>query len=195
MDVTSVRVDKYEAQKLYHSYLKNKAYERPEDEEIKRTYRLLSEGRTVIQALDSIKRAGLNENGLPKLAIAPAKAEWCLVRMYANGAAEFTIKNWANPRDKKGVFNLGAGTFPAHPKNSQRWDKARAMVPIVPPQHRPKRALENYHILWEAEWERIPPTDPYLLQRLGKGDLWLVLAAWDLTPVEQAAMATRVFTG
>jgi len=35
------------------------------------------------------------------------------------------------------------------------------------------------------------PRDPMLLRRLG-GDLWLVVAHWDLTEVERAAMATRV---
>lgn len=193
METQKVIVDKWEAKKLYHAYLKNKTYDRPEDEEIKRTYRLISEGRTVIQALASIKQAGVNSQGLPKLAIAPAAAEWCLCKMYQSGAAEFSVKRWPNPRDKRSTFSFPAGTFPRHNRND--WDHARAMIPIVPPQHRPKRALENYHILWEAEWERIPPKDPYLLQRLGKGDLWLVLAAWDLTSVEQAAMATRVFGG
>jgi len=36
------------------------------------------------------------------------------------------------------------------------------------------------------------PRDPYLLRRLGKGDLWLVVAAWDLTEVERAALQSRV---
>lgn len=36
------------------------------------------------------------------------------------------------------------------------------------------------------------PKDPYLLRRIGKGDMWLVVAAWDLTEVERAALATRL---
>ena len=57
---------------------------------------------------------------------------------------------------------------------------------------RPKRGLANYHVLWEAEWTPSPPRDPFLLRRIGKADLWLVVAQWDLTEVERAALATRV---
>ena len=31
-----------------------------------------------------------------------------------------------------------------------------------------------------------------LLRRMGRGDLWLVMAAWDLTEVERAALQARV---
>ncbi len=50
----------------------------------------------------------------------------------------------------------------------------------------------NYHILWEAEWTKIVPRDPYLLRRIGQADLWLVVAAWNLTEVERAALSTRI---
>jgi hypothetical protein len=65
------------------------------------------------------------------------------------------------------------------------------VVPLVPIHLRPRRALGAYHILWEAEWKRVPPVDPMLLRRIG-GDIWLVVAAWDLTEVERAAMQTRL---
>jgi hypothetical protein len=41
-------------------------------------------------------------------------------------------------------------------------------------------------------WRPAPPVDPMLLRRIGLADLWVVLAAWDLTPVEQAALAARI---
>ena len=31
-------------------------------------------------------------------------------------------------------------------------------------------------------------------QGIGKTDMWLVLAMWDLTPVERAALSTRIDT-
>ena len=65
-------------------------------------------------------------------------------------------------------------------------------MPIIPVHLRPKRGLANYHVLWEAEWERVVPRDPYLLRRIGKADLWLVVAHWELSPVEMAALSTRV---
>ena len=64
-------------------------------------------------------------------------------------------------------------------------------MPVIPVHLRPRRGLQNYHVLWEAEWERIPPRDPMLLRRIGRGDMSLVVAAWDLTEVERAALATR----
>ena len=72
------------------------------------------------------------------------------------------------------------------------WPYVEAPLPGIPLHLRPKRGLENYHILWEAEWERRPPGDPMLLRRIGKSDAWLVVAAWDITPVEQAVLATRM---
>jgi hypothetical protein len=36
------------------------------------------------------------------------------------------------------------------------------------------------------------PVDPFLLRRIGSADLWLVVASWELTAVEVAALATRV---
>lgn len=42
------------------------------------------------------------------------------------------------------------------------------------------------------QWQRVPPRDPFLLRRIGKADLWLVVAMWDLTEVERAALATRL---
>lgn len=52
--------------------------------------------------------------------------------------------------------------------------------------------MNKYHILWEAEWSPIPPRDPMLLRRIGKADLWVVVAHWDLTEVERAALSTRI---
>jgi hypothetical protein len=67
-----------------------------------------------------------------------------------------------------------------------------ALTPIVPLNVRPKRGLENYHVLWEAEWQPVPPGDPYLLRRIGRSDAWLVVAAWHLTEIERAVLATRM---
>jgi hypothetical protein len=55
----------------------------------------------------------------------------------------------------------------------------------------PERGLKNDHILREAIWHPALPVDPMPLRRLGP-ELRRVVAAWELTPVEQAALATRV---
>lgn len=63
-------------------------------------------------------------------------------------------------------------------------------MPTIPPKLRPKRGqLGLYHLLFEAEWglDPDPPVDPALVRHLG-GDLYAVLAVWDLTDVERAVL-------
>jgi hypothetical protein len=43
-----------------------------------------------------------------------------------------------------------------------------------------------------TEWRKVVPKDPYLLRRIGDGDMWVVVAHWDLTEVERAALAHRL---
>nr|RAW03963.1 hypothetical protein DBT41_10200 [Aerococcus urinae] len=81
-------------------------------------------------------------------------------------------------------------TFP-RPTQSEAAKAGVAKVPIIPVHLRPRHALANYHILWEADWHEVP-YDPYLLRRIGKGDMWLVVAMWDLTEVERSALSARI---
>ena len=62
----------------------------------------------------------------------------------------------------------------------------------MPVDIRPKRGIENYHVLFEAIWQPVPPVDPMLVRRLGEADLWVVVAAWDLTEVERTVLASRM---
>lgn len=157
------------------------------DREIERTYRLIAAGKVVIQAVESIKAAGVGPDGYPKLALARADQAVCRVEMWASGSARMSPDRWSR-RNVTKDFSFPEGSFP-------RFDGYKndgvAATPLIPVQLRPRTALDNYHVLWEAEWRKVPPRDPYLLRRIG-GDMWLVLAAWDLTDVERAAMATRM---
>lgn len=198
METTHVVVNRDEAEALYRKYKEHKAYSSPIDWEIQRTYQLLAKGKTVIKALDSIAKAGVDEKHLPKLAIASATAKACYLERSTNGSC--IMKSSENWRSKEGVqWNTGTFTFPPEtfPLTWDRKNRANrsshvATLPIIPAYLRPKRGLANYHVLWEAEWQPLPPRDPYLLRRIGKADLWLVVAHWDLTEVERAALATRV---
>lgn len=64
----------------------------------------------------------------------------------------------------------------------------RAMVPTIPPAHRPEGGVSGLHMLWEAEWQPVAPKDPALLKRIG-GPFFIVLAVWDLTALERAALS------
>ncbi|HVG51613.1 MAG TPA: hypothetical protein VM867_08275 [Xanthobacteraceae bacterium] len=179
------------ARELYRAYQKHRHYSTPIDREVMSAYQKLAQGRLVIKALESIATAGANELGLPKLAIARADATVCNLRSYGDGSAVMFTGPRITARRANATrtirFDWPAGTFPGN-----GWRDATAIVPVPPLHLRPKRAMQNYHTLFEAEWRKAPPSDPFLLRRLGKGDLWVVLAMWDLTPVEKAALAARL---
>lgn len=202
MHTEKITIDRGQAAELYRSYKKHQAYSEPIDWEIQRTYQLIAQGKLIIRALESIKQAGLNENGLPKLALAVATAKAAHIRRERNGSMimspsdDFWRVKHNHFRFREETFNFAAHSWPTYDLNGKRyWERStdhRAMLPMIPIHLRPKRALQNYHVLWEAEWEPVPPRDPYLLRRIGKADLWLVVAHWDLTDVERAALATRI---
>jgi hypothetical protein len=56
-------------------------------------------------------------------------------------------------------------------------------VPHIPPACRPKFGLHNYHILFEVQEWKAYPVDPFLMRRV-MGNLFVVEAEWDLTPLE-----------
>jgi hypothetical protein len=196
MQTEQITIEPKTARELWREYRKCLHYSTPIDDEIRRAYQLLAQGRLVIRALDSIRAAGLKPDGFPKLALSLATVKRCHVRINGEtGVAEF--KDADNAWSRKAALTIridpGFGRQPwFDPRRSWEDKTGRAIVPIVPAMHRPKRALENYHILWEAEWTKVPPVDPFLLRRIGKADMWLVVAMWDLTEVERAALATRM---
>lgn len=200
MQTQAVKLDRNEAARLYREYQKHRHWSQPIDDEIRRAYKAIAEGKTVIRALESVTRAGLNEQGLPRLALgwAMAPAVRCFIRndgqceMHTDGMHTPVIgsEQW---RATRNYIQFPRGSFPDAAEKVRRYSsRGLALLPPIPLHLRPKRGLANYHLLWEAEWEPVPPGDPMLLRRIGKGDLWLVVAAWDLTPVEQAALAARI---
>lgn len=186
MQVTELKVDKQTAKQFLRVYREHRDKQTPMDREIQKAYYAISRGRVVIQALQSIRDAGLNAEGFPKLALCRADAKVCYYRG-SNAGGTFSIDKWARHNETRRTVDV-------------RWNENRplaaskdgeAIVPLIPVHLRPKAELSNYYILWEAEWKRVPPTDPMLLVRMA-GDMWLVVAAWDLTPVERAAMSSRL---
>lgn len=163
------------AEMALQTYKQHRATYDTRDWEIERIYRAIAKGKTVIAAFNAIVGAGLDEKGRPLLAICRADAKECLCDPSNNSVTYGTVVPgaWRKMRHRLTVPWRGLNYSPTH----------RAVVPRIPPQHRPATAaLSNYHILWEAEWNDIP-RDPYLLRRIAK-DAWVVLAAWDLTDVE-----------
>lgn len=162
-----------------------------EDAQIARCYKAIADGKKVFNILDAFEQAGFDEKGSPCLAISRADEQqttlWHPVACDWFEIGPANLMAWgrrSNAAIKGRVFR-----FPAPSLSSQRDIRMRAIVPNIPPALRPPFKLENYHLLWEPKWERIPrpPGDPALLKHLG-GPLYAVLATWDLTPVEQAVL-------
>jgi len=201
MHTELVKMARHEAEQLYQKYKTHTAYSAPIDWEVQRAYYLLAKGRVIIRALESIKQAGLDRDFLPKLALAPATAQKCHLHRFHNGRIVMAPRQFLRGRKdeinwRESTFNFPRDSFPLETwRNApQRMTHSEheAVLPIIPVHLRPQRGLENYHVLWEAQWQPLPPSDPYLLRRIGKADLWLVVAHWELTEVEKAALATRV---
>ena len=188
MKVEELKVDPTKAREVWRKYQEHVAYQKPYDAEIAAIYKRLAQGKTVIRALESIRAAGVNEEGYPRLAIAradepriecrvgPQRSEWRF---------EPAVNYHVRSHSRVLTVLIPEGSTP-----SKEWKTLATDVPLVPVHLRPKRGLQNYHILFEADW-RVYPVDPFLLRRFG-GDAWLVVAAWDLTPIERAVMVNRL---
>lgn len=155
----------------------------PEDKLIAKAYRALKGGKRLLDLHDSMRLAGCDDLGRPKLAV--GRADWKVA----------TFRGWKGNDNvmfrKEDGYSYKQVVVPAkclpglvYPEHGFRLE---APTPLIPPRYRPAQGnLRNYWILWEAAWRDIP-VDPLLLQHIG-GPLYLVLAAWDLTPVERAVL-------
>jgi hypothetical protein len=194
IETVKLDVDRARARDLYRDYKKHQHYTPPIDAEIRRTYQLIAQGRVVIKAIESVVKAGLNEQKLPKLAIARADMPRCRLLSRADGSITMTAdqRHWRRNNARSSLWqDFSAGSFPGVRSTMGR--NHEALVPEIPERLRPKRGLENYHVLWEADWAPVVSKDPLLLRRIGPAtDLWLVVAAWDLTDVEQIVLQARV---
>jgi len=187
-------MDKTESKRAFIEYRNAvRARHSNEDAEIMRGYKALAKGQQLINLPETIKAGGLELKArrgqtpvmVPRLAAMRADQEWCYLVTQTNGAIEF---NAAERRNKKAErVRIHAGTF-----DNLSWSRSdfRALVPPIPPQFRPSIALSNFHVLWEAEWQKCAPKDPALLRHIG-GDLYAVLAVWDLTELERSVLMRR----
>lgn len=211
MDTIPITVDMAEAERLHRAYREHRHFETETDREIRRTYAELAKGRTIIKAIESVAAAGVGEDRLPKLALVPADMPTCFLHVEPRGGSEVVrmshtaLGAWGRSGMRRFSWARSAFGADLHPGVPWGWRDeqgrpagysavdAQAITPIIPVHLRPRTALSSYHILFEAEWRQVVPKDPFLLRRMGKGDLWLVVAAWDLTEVERSALQARVF--
>lgn len=198
MELATFVITEDEARDKLAEYEDQLASERTvEDRAIAAGYRAAARGLPVISLARTIAAGGFFGNGLPKIAIAPADAEQCFARWdgwSASGDLIFADRDdWnINRGALVGVHSVRV-TIPGDDRPDSR-GRARGstIVPTIPPRHRPrKNRLRRRYVLWEVEdWTPVPPVDPALLQHV-RGDLWAVLATWDLTGLERYVLTQR----
>lgn len=163
----------------------------PSDLAVVEALKAAEEGRVLVDLNTVIARGGIakkyNVSKLPGLTLAPPGAREVSMRVWHDGdmvlRAKRPFRQWK--------MTLSAGyTFPRGEAISY---SAVATVPQMPPDVR-NLAQKNHLLLWEPEWRKAhtqvqrPPIDPALLEPLS-GSLYVVLATWDLTELEAAALA------
>ena len=184
MDVQQITMDPNvarEAFKAYRDAVRDKY--NAEFEALAKGYKAIAQGKSVIDLHAVLKGAGTDYRGRPRFAIARANWEWCFFSRDTADQFWFS-RGWTRSNWKKTYVKVPGSCFP----NLERsfYPRCKAQVPMIPPMYLPKGNLDNYHILWEANWEDVPD-DPILLRHLS-GALYAVLAQWDLTELEQAVM-------
>ena len=160
----------------YYKTLKNSLY-------------YLSKGKMILDLTESMRLAGLNEKGQPRLAIVRADAPKCYFD-WNYGTARFAAKSWGNSKSE--LFSFDRAVFGV--TNRPNTDDVSAPTPKIPARFLPKNGLWNYFILWEVdEWTLESPKDPMLLKPLtGSDNLFVVLAHWELTELERSVLRGMV---
>lgn len=201
MDVQKIVVDPDEVRRLHQDYKSQVKFETDVDREIRQIYAALNKGKVIIMGAASIVAAGVKEDGLPKLAMAKANVRQAFLHIEGhydrpNSHPDRMVRmshtrNGAQGRTRHERMGWLQSAWPGL-RQSQYASDFTAPMPLIPGHLRPKVALDAYHVMWEAEWSRIVPKDPYLLRRIGKSDMFLVVAHWDLTEIERAVLQSRI---
>jgi hypothetical protein len=195
MDLQPMTMDVNEARRAFLEYRQAfREYANEIDGELMRGYKELAAGKQLIRLAETITAGGVDELGRPRLAFARADERAIAFWRDMRGALQYEPTARTRVASRRRTFPQG--TLPAWPMDKtvgDSWANWRADVPIIPPRFRPPYNLSNYHVLWEAVWRRQTrraAVDPALLKHIG-GDLYAVLATWDLTPLERAVLEMR----
>lgn len=202
---TSLTETKKQATEKWHDYkAAAKAYKDPIYADLQKIYNQVKGGKKVIDIHKVIAKGGIHQNFHPKLAIAKAtnKKVWCVYEnvgniRYMNNEQDWRSRICAADIVLKDCLPIVPDKYlpKASWSNTGHTNKFElsAPVPLIPAKLRPQKLTDDYYILWEVDtWQMIPPTDPYLLRRITK-NMFVVVAGWDLTEIEKAAMAGRMY--
>lgn len=145
----------------------------------------VQKGHQVINVGDAIAECPRDEKGRPMLAI--ARADRREVEFFSRSWQSSYTFNCAKVTETDSLTKtfIRPSLLKAH--------RGYATVPMVPADVRPETGqLKDWYILFEVEqWHDMPivdpPIDPLLLEHI-QGDFYRIIAEWDLTEIERAAM-------
>lgn len=186
MNISTIDMPTDLARAAYHQYraLVDSGRGTREDRAVMLGYKAMASGKAVIDLHDVMRAGGLDERGRPKLAFGAANWVQCYWQGFRDGSLTFSSSR-RYIHHKSYARKFPPGTLPDVVAYEQWW----CVVPTIPPSVRP-RNLSAYYLLWEAAWQNVP-TDPMLLRHLD-GSLYVVLAVWDLSPLECAVLKRRL---
>lgn len=155
-------------------------------------YEALAEGTPLVDLASVFRDCPLDAEGRPRLAVCRADRKEVKFRSRRDSVGSFLGGN-SSQTELSETLNL---QFDFGRKLD--WIVAFAPVPMIPADKIPaKGSRKDWFILWEVDhWSErsrfAPPSrDPYLLKRIA-GDLYAILAEWDLTDLELAIMSGAV---
>jgi hypothetical protein len=206
MNVARITMDREQARTKLRA-LRKQLHRRADAEyqALEAGYLALTEGKAVISLTAAIENGGFDAKGRPRLAIARAD------RLHVRVEREGMVCAFDTSRGRRGGRRSVVGlrwsasmiveTVLHNAPRAENWRvTGYALVPIVPAEAvalvRGSSNLRYFYTLFEVEaWSdspvrAVPDRDPFLLRHL-EGDLYSIVAEWDLTELERAVMLGR----
>ncbi len=158
-----------------------------------KAHKEVSDGHQIIDLPKTIQSAGWDEKGRPHLAVVRATSSVVYFNRQGDdwifGMKLADVGGWDWQDHATGSeYRRVRVTAPKESPSATEVQIAQAVAPSIPPEHRPRTGgLSRYHLLFEPVWENLPDPDPMLIRHVA-GSLWVVLAVWDLTPIELAVL-------
>jgi len=201
MNVELLTMEREDAKRMLREYRRELAREHTAElAAVEQGLQAVARGKRVLHLSNAIVSGGFDERGRPH--IAACRADRTRVRLYmppTGTMLRFTAQT--DQRFGRRPLNdqIIATRAVEHSFENRSWQEWDAMVPLVPPAAlaasglRSRGALGRCIVMWEVErWVQAdrktnPDADPYLLRHVG-GELYEILAEWDLTTLERAIM-------
>lgn len=172
-------------------------------QDLLKVYGHLKFGGKVIDIHEAFRKASVDHNTDPKLAIIRADARVCYLKKFSNGGALFSMQkldwNRSYPLKSLGDIHIPSGTFTWDLQQNDEQRYRKTLVPMIPPRVILTVSIrltpQHYHIIFEPEsWSKSaprPPKDP-IIGKMLTSNLFGVLAHWELTDLEAKIVEGRL---